>query len=93
MLVICSLLYLLFGILGVNYFKGAFYSCEWLDSSYQVDTKLECINTGGLWVSRPYSFDNIAYAMLTLFEMSTTEGWVAVMWSGVDATGIDRSPV
>ena len=48
---------------------------------------------GGHWISKPYSFDNIAFAMLTLFEMSTTEGWVAVMWSGVDATGIESSPV
>ena len=28
--------------------------------------------------------------MLTLFEMSTTEGWPTVMWSGVDAVGVGQ---
>ena len=34
------------------------------------------------------NFNNIFNAMQTLFEMSTTEGWTAVMYNGVDA----RSP-
>jgi hypothetical protein len=27
--------------------------------------------------------------MMTLFEMSSTEGWILVMWSGVDSRDID----
>ena len=86
-LIISCLFFMLFGILGVNYFKGAFYSCSFADSDYtfSVDTKLECLNYGGTWTNENYNFDNILNAMLTLFEMSTTEGWVEVMWSGVDA--------
>jgi len=30
--------------------------------------------------------------MLTLFEMMTTEGWLGVMYSGVDARGINKQP-
>ena len=30
--------------------------------------------------------------MLTLFQMATTEGWVPVMWNGVDAVGVDLEP-
>ena len=30
--------------------------------------------------------------MMTLFIMSTTEGWIPIMWSGVDATDIDKQP-
>jgi hypothetical protein len=77
---------MLFGILGVNYFKGAFASCNFTeDLDVEVDTKSDCILYGGYWQPAESSFDNIGYAMLTLFEMSTTEGWVAVMWAGVDA--------
>lgn len=30
--------------------------------------------------------------MLSLFEMMTTEGWLTVMFAGVDSTGIDSQP-
>jgi len=30
--------------------------------------------------------------MLTLFDIITTEGWIPVMWNGVDATAINRQP-
>merc|ERR1719258_875599 len=39
------------------------------------------------------TFDNIGWAMSTLFEMSTTEGWVDIMWASVDATGVDMQPI
>jgi hypothetical protein len=31
-------------------------------------------------------------ACLTLFQMATAEGWVQVMWNGVDATNVDQMP-
>merc|ERR1719502_2151909 len=39
------------------------------------------------------NFDNIGQAILTLFEIATTEGWVGVMHSAMDATAIDQHPV
>ena len=30
--------------------------------------------------------------MMTLFEMITTEGWLVVMYSGVDSVGIEEQP-
>lgn len=38
------------------------------------------------------NFDNIIRASQTLFEMSTTEGWVTVMNFGIDSRGIDLQP-
>lgn len=32
-------------------------------------------------------------AMLTLFQMMTTEGWMSVLYAGVDAVGVDQQPV
>ena len=31
--------------------------------------------------------------MITMFNMMTTEGWIGVMWNGVDATDIHQQPV
>jgi hypothetical protein len=30
--------------------------------------------------------------MMALFEMMTTEGWLTVMFNGVDSTGINKEP-
>ena len=44
---------------------------------------------GGLWVKPPRNFDNILSAMLTLFEMMSSEDWLTPALMGVDASGID----
>lgn len=41
----------------------------------------------------PQNFDNVLHALLTFFEISTTEGWVTVMLASVDATAIDMQPI
>jgi len=51
------------------------------------------VENGGKWVRALFQhFDNIFYSMLTLFEISTTEGWVDVMYSGVDSRGPHYEP-
>jgi hypothetical protein len=90
-LVISLLFFLLFGIFGVNYFKGGFYRCF----EYQegiLETAQDCVNIGGEWMNIDANFDNIMNAMVTLFEMATTEGWIAVMWNGVDSRGLGYQP-
>ena len=37
-------------------------------------------------------FDNIFWSVVTLFEISTTEGWVDVMYGGVDSRGPQKEP-
>ena len=38
------------------------------------------------------NFDNVGYAMITMFCLMTTEGWNGIMWAGVDATEIHQAP-
>jgi hypothetical protein len=46
-----------------------------------------CIENGGRWhYTISQHFDSVGAAVLTLFEISTTEGWVDVMYTAVDAT-------
>lgn len=39
------------------------------------------------------NFDNLPQAISTLFQMSTTEGWIDVMNRGIDAVGPDLQPI
>jgi len=75
-LVISMLFFMIFGILGVNYFKGEFSYCvldhtTWQevreDGSGRIFFKWDCINYGGEWETRKQNFDNIVEAMMTLF--------------------------
>lgn len=85
---------LIFAILGVNFFKGAYYSCQLdlEDLLPRVDTLRDCYDAGGIWVKYGANFDNVLIASVTLFEMMTTEGWVDTMSRGIDATGIEKQP-
>ena len=51
--------------------------------------KWDCVNAGGEWVNAFYNFDNIANAILTLFEMTTTAGWTDGMMGNITSTDID----
>eukprot|EP00927_Polykrikos_kofoidii_P025416 TRINITY_DN22831_c0_g1_i1.p1 TRINITY_DN22831_c0_g1~~TRINITY_DN22831_c0_g1_i1.p1 ORF type:complete len:2622 (-),score=470.03 TRINITY_DN22831_c0_g1_i1:58-7023(-) len=46
-----------------------------------------CLENAGRWVNLNQNFDNLGTAMISLFEVSTTEGWVDLMLAGVDARG------
>jgi hypothetical protein len=47
---------------------------------------------GSLWVRPPRNFDNIFAAMLTLFEMMSSDDWLTPAYMGIDARGIDLQP-
>jgi len=95
-IIISLLFFLIFGIIGVNYFKGAFFYCHFYDSldlsSSLIETKWDCLNSGGTWTRYDQHFDNIFEAILTLFQMATTEGWITIMDYGLDSVGIDMAP-
>jgi len=58
--------------------------CVWLGQSIQG------VEWGPIISS---NFNNVPRGMLTLLEMSTTEGWVDVMQSMVDSTSVDMQPI
>jgi voltage-gated cation channel len=99
--VISLMFFMIYGIIGVNYFKGSFYKCVFgfqfspeMQNFPQnfVETKYDCINQGGEWVNADQNFDNIFQALSTLFQVSSTEGWIDIMNKGVDSVGIDLQP-
>lgn len=52
-----------------------------------------CVEQGGKWgATISQNFNTISNSMLTLFELTTTEGWVDVMYSAIDQDGPYMSP-
>eukprot|EP00003_Mantamonas_plastica_P025771 TRINITY_DN5128_c0_g1_i1.p1 TRINITY_DN5128_c0_g1~~TRINITY_DN5128_c0_g1_i1.p1 ORF type:complete len:562 (+),score=206.03 TRINITY_DN5128_c0_g1_i1:150-1688(+) len=95
MLWVCFLT--IFAILGINLFSGLYYRC----SDPAVIGKSDCVGTftselgilvPRVWANPPYSFDDFPSAMLTLFEVSSLEGWISVMYGAMDIVGPDMNP-
>ncbi|XP_015766817.1 PREDICTED: voltage-dependent T-type calcium channel subunit alpha-1H-like [Acropora digitifera] len=87
---IAAIFFVMFGILGVQIFKGKFHYCKGNDN---VTNKAECEQGGNKWENRMYNFDNLAQALISLFVFSTRDGWVKIMHNGIDAVGIDQQPI
>lgn len=95
--IISLIFYIIFGVIGVNYFKGRYFYCnvtQLLDPNVldNIITKWDCINNGGLWYDNYQNFDNIKHALMTLFETSTTCDWSELMYKGAASVGIDMAP-
>ncbi|XP_060945759.1 voltage-dependent T-type calcium channel subunit alpha-1H [Limanda limanda] len=89
---ICCAFFIVFGILGVQLFKGKFYICEGLDTK-NVTNKSDCVPPNLRWIRRKYNFDNLVQALMSLFVLSCKDGWVNIMYDGLDAVGVDQQPV
>ena len=98
-IVLLAMFWLIFGILGVQLFKGKFYSCTDGDVSLQhecfgsyFDEESEQLALRE-WVAPEWGFDNIIEAVITLFEVSTLERWLDIMYLCIDAVGSGHAPV
>eukprot|EP00094_Tigriopus_californicus_P005435 TCALIF_05238-PA protein Name:"Similar to CACNA1H Voltage-dependent T-type calcium channel subunit alpha-1H (Homo sapiens)" AED:0.30 eAED:0.30 QI:0/0.8/0.61/0.95/0.75/0.80/21/258/1189 len=91
---ICCTFFIIFGILGVQLFKGIFYYCEGPDA-HRVKNKTQCLELSGRgnrWINHKYNFDNLGQALMSLFVLSSKDGWVNIMYQGLDAVGLDQQP-
>uniref|UniRef100_A0A1I8HN50 Sodium channel protein n=1 Tax=Macrostomum lignano TaxID=282301 RepID=A0A1I8HN50_9PLAT len=98
-LLVCMVFWLIFSITGVQFFKGKFYFCQdsegnQLDYSV-IQNKTQCENNsaaGYSWTNTNINFDNVFIGYIALFQIATFEGWMELMKSGVDVTGVDQQP-
>jgi hypothetical protein len=100
LLIITTFFILMLAILCTTLLAGKFYGCSLdhieLDVSYSNDlitTKWDCLNYGGEWINPDLNFDTTLQSVLTLMTIQTTEGWIGVMWSAVDAVGVNIEPI
>ncbi|XP_063630082.1 muscle calcium channel subunit alpha-1-like isoform X3 [Cydia splendana] len=100
-MLVTYLLQFMFAVVGVQLFKGKFFRCTDISKM----TKAECQGTYLVFENRNYvvrdrewkrndfHFDNVMKGMLTLFTVSTFEGWPALLYVSIDSNQEDRGPI
>ncbi|EPQ04076.1 Sodium channel protein type 10 subunit alpha [Myotis brandtii] len=102
-LFVCLIFWLIFSIMGMNFFSGMFGRCInmtnkdfSLVSSTVVNNESDCRlqnYTGKLfWVNMKVNFDNVAMGYLALLQVATFKGWMDIMYAAVDARGVNLQP-
>jgi len=106
-LAVMILVWLIFSIIAVQLFGGKFQDCYISESNDNIIDFVNdrtysgmtdhqyCVNVrGGVWRNGDtlLQFDSVPVGMLTLFVVSTLEGWVEIMWKGMDVTEKDMKP-
>ena len=89
-LIVVLVVWLMFAILAINLLSGRSFYCS-LDR-YKWHTKETCNDQGGSWNTNDSNYDNILQAMMTLFIVSTLEGWPDIMLESVDSTEQNKGP-
>jgi len=88
-LMIASVLFLIFAILGMQLFSGGMQYCDDAEGNRldSVEDMNDCQDAGGTVGSIDFNYDNIGNSLLTLFYVSSLDGWVDQMQNGVDVVG------
>uniref|UniRef100_A0A4W6F591 Voltage-dependent L-type calcium channel subunit alpha n=1 Tax=Lates calcarifer TaxID=8187 RepID=A0A4W6F591_LATCA len=101
---VTMLLNFMFACIGVQLFKGKFYSCtdaskvteEDCQGSFlkHMDNSLQdTVVAKREWINSDFNFDNVLYGMLALFTVSTFEGWPKLLYRAIDSDEEDMGPV
>ncbi|XP_033213450.1 voltage-dependent calcium channel type D subunit alpha-1-like [Belonocnema kinseyi] len=103
-MLVTYLLQFMFAVIGVQLFKGKFFYCN--DGSKMKED--DCQGTyvvyddgdtskpkvlERIWDRRRFHFDDVAKAMLTLFTVSTFEGWPALLYNSIDSNQEENGPI
>merc|ERR1719277_37939 len=97
------LLIFMFGVIGVQLFKGKFFMCTDLSMNeekhcqgefitYQDGDVNKPIVEERIWERSEFHYDNILHAMLTLFVVATFEGWPGILYVSIDSNEADIGP-
>ncbi|CAH0731482.1 unnamed protein product, partial [Brenthis ino] len=100
-LLVTNLLQFMFAVMGVQMFKGKFYRCTDItkmtsvecQGSYLVYENGELEIKDREWVKNKFNFDNVLSGMLTLFTVSTFEGWPGLLSVSMDSNKERHGPV
>ncbi|XP_026318237.1 voltage-dependent calcium channel type D subunit alpha-1-like [Hyposmocoma kahamanoa] len=100
-LLVTNLLQFMFAVMGVQMFKGKFFRCS--DTTKM--TEAEChgkyliyengkpVINSREWLKNKFNFDDVPNGMLTLFTVSTFEGWPNLLTTSMDSNKEDHGPV
>uniref|UniRef100_UPI0037E75FFE calcium channel, voltage-dependent, N type, alpha 1B subunit, a n=1 Tax=Semicossyphus pulcher TaxID=241346 RepID=UPI0037E75FFE len=99
-LIVYILFMFIFAVIAVQLFKGKFFYCTDESKGLQKDCKGQFLDYDKdevaamprEWKKYEFHYDNVLWAFLTLFTVSTGEGWPTVLKHSVDATFEDQGP-
>ena len=89
-LLVCIVFWLVFSIMGVQFFAGRFYKCVYSNEtrvSFEiVKSRNECISKNFTWMNSRINFDNVANSYLALLQVATFKGWTDIMADASDVS-------
>uniref|UniRef100_A0A8C5ZCP2 Voltage-dependent L-type calcium channel subunit alpha n=1 Tax=Marmota marmota marmota TaxID=9994 RepID=A0A8C5ZCP2_MARMA len=101
---VTTLLQFMFACIGVQLFKGKFFSCNDLSKMTEEEcrgyyymykdgdpTQIEL--RPRQWIHNDFHFDNVLSAMMSLFTVSTFEGWPQLLYKAIDSNKEDTGPI
>uniref|UniRef100_A0AAQ4PNT3 Voltage-dependent P/Q-type calcium channel subunit alpha-1A n=1 Tax=Gasterosteus aculeatus aculeatus TaxID=481459 RepID=A0AAQ4PNT3_GASAC len=100
-LIVYLLFMFIFAVVAVQLFKGRFFYCTDESKELERDCRGEYLvferdnevkAQKREWKKYDFHYDNVAWALLTLFTVSTGEGWPQVLKHSVDATYENQGP-
>ncbi|KAJ8385873.1 hypothetical protein AAFF_G00179390 [Aldrovandia affinis] len=100
-LIVYMLFMFIFAVVAVQLFKGRFFYCTDESKEFERDCRGEYLvfERGNEikaqkreWKKYDFHYDNVLWALLTLFTVSTGEGWPQVLKHSVDATYENQGP-
>uniref|UniRef100_A0A8C3GQM3 Voltage-dependent L-type calcium channel subunit alpha n=1 Tax=Cairina moschata TaxID=8855 RepID=A0A8C3GQM3_CAIMO len=102
--VVTTLLQFMFACIGVQLFKGKFYSCsdpskltekecrgDFIDYVDGDPTQIELKKR--FWFHNDFHFNNVFSAMMSLFTVSTFEGWPELLYRAIDTNDENKGPI
>ncbi|XP_026131251.1 calcium channel, voltage-dependent, P/Q type, alpha 1A subunit, b isoform X37 [Carassius auratus] len=100
-LIVYMLFMFIFAVVAVQLFKGRFFYCTDESKEFAHDCRGEYLvyerenevkSQKREWKKYDFHYDNVLWALLTLFTVSTGEGWPQVLKHSVDSTYEDQGP-
>ncbi|XP_035387098.1 voltage-dependent P/Q-type calcium channel subunit alpha-1A isoform X8 [Electrophorus electricus] len=100
-LIVYLLFMFIFAVVAVQLFKGKFFYCTDESKEFERDCRGEYLvyerdnevrAQKREWKKYDFHYDNVLWALLTLFTVSTGEGWPQVLKHSVDATYENQGP-
>ncbi|NXH97246.1 CAC1S protein, partial [Pachycephala philippinensis] len=102
--VVTTLLQFMFACIGVQLFKGKFYWCTDPSKLTEKECRGQFINyvdadptqievQDRVWMHSAFHFNNVFSAMMSLFTVSTFEGWPELLYTAIDTNAEDAGPI
>ncbi|CAJ0587570.1 unnamed protein product, partial [Mesorhabditis spiculigera] len=103
-MLVTFMLQFMFAIIGVQLFKGTFFSCNDLSKMTEAECRGEYLHYEDgdptrpiakkrVWVNNDFNFDNVMEAMISLFVVSTFEGWPDLLYVAINSNEEDMGPI